>query len=81
MSNPHWPAGWPKLRRTVLERDAWRCQLQYPGCLGRATQADHRIPRVHGGPDALWNLQAACGPCNVAKGDGTRPVARAVSAW
>jgi 5-methylcytosine-specific restriction endonuclease McrA len=79
--NPYWPPGWPKLRAAVLERDGRRCQLEYAGCRGEATTADHIVPRRFGGRDTLANLRAACGPCNSRRGDGTKPVAKAVSAW
>jgi hypothetical protein len=30
--------------------------------------ADHRIPRYHGGSDGVDNMQTMCQPCNLAKG-------------
>lgn len=58
-------SGWEKLRLEVLERDGYRCF----SCGREATTADHIIARSKGGPDALWNLRAACLPCNSSKGD------------
>ena len=34
---------------------------------------DHIIPKSHGGPNALWNLQTMCGPCNWGKSDTLDP--------
>lgn len=56
-----------RLRRIVLERDRYRCHW----CGGRATQADHVIAKALGGPTVLDNLVAACGPCNVERGQQT----------
>jgi hypothetical protein len=37
---------WRRVRRLVLERDRWRCQLQLPEvCEGRATQVHHTLGR------------------------------------
>lgn len=37
-----------------------------------AATADHLTPASLGGTEALWNIVAACSPCNYAKG-GRRP--------
>lgn len=59
-----WP--WPTIRLRVLDRDGWRCQINGPLCLGKATEVDHirswRIPGVD--PYDMTNLRAACKPCN-----------------
>lgn len=56
------------MRRKVLERDGFECQIRLPGCGGRASHADHIVELQDGGaPFDLANLQAACGSCNVAK--------------
>lgn len=39
-----------------------------------AATADHLTPAALGGTEALWNIVAACSPCNYAKG-GRRPTA------
>jgi 5-methylcytosine-specific restriction endonuclease McrA len=57
--------GWRVLRQKVLERDHHECQY----CGGRATQADHVIPRKKGGADAMKNLVACCASCNKAAGN------------
>lgn len=62
-------------RQRILERDAWRCQVQLPGvCLGTATVVDHVVRLADGGSDADSNLRAACAPCNLARGRGGPPV-------
>ena len=60
--------GWSKLRREILERDGYLCQLKLKPCLVVADTVDHVIPRARGGADVASNLQAACGPCNALKG-------------
>jgi 5-methylcytosine-specific restriction endonuclease McrA len=56
---------WRKLRVRILERDGWRCRVQLPGCLGRATEVDHITPLDAGGdPYDPSNLRAACSRCN-----------------
>lgn len=51
-------------RIIALERDGYVCQLQYEGCTGEATEADHIIAVSVGGTDEVDNLQAACRNCN-----------------
>lgn len=64
----NWPynlAAWPKVRKIVLARDGYECQVRLPGCLGKATDAEHIVPASAGGPALdLSNLRASCGPCN-----------------
>lgn len=59
---------WRRLRKTILERDGFVCQIQLPGCKLRADQVDHILPVEDGGdfyePD---NLRAACGRCNTTR--------------
>jgi 5-methylcytosine-specific restriction enzyme A len=81
VSNPHWPPGWKRTRRLVLARDRYRCTLELPGCGGRATEADHIIPRRYGGGDELSNLRAACRSCNARRSDGSGMVGDPASAW
>ena len=56
---------WPRIRRSILDRDGHRCQIQGPRCKGDATHVDHIVPWSEGGawyePD---NLRAACETCN-----------------
>lgn len=53
-------------RTTVLTRDNWQCQLQYPGiCTGSATTADHKHAIKLGGNEYDPNNgQAACWSCH-----------------
>lgn len=53
------------VRRTVLERDAYRCQE----CGGWADLSiDHVVPEAKGGTDDLDNLQTLCRKHNSQKG-------------
>ena len=60
---------WRVIRRAVLERDGYRCQVEGPNCVGVATEADHLVPKSQGGSDMMPNLRAACRPCNLARSD------------
>ena len=61
---------WSGTRATALTRQCLAvygtdCHLRIPGvCVGRATTADHVIPRALDGPDTIDNLRPACLPCN-----------------
>lgn len=57
-------AEWRELREQVLQRDGYRCRLRSDICTGRATRADHIVPRKQGGADALGNLRAVCAACD-----------------
>jgi 5-methylcytosine-specific restriction protein A len=54
-------------RLRVLRRDRYRCQLAYPGCVGRATISDHIVNLAAGGADTDANSQAVCEPCHDTK--------------
>jgi 5-methylcytosine-specific restriction endonuclease McrA len=56
---------WLRLSAEVIRRDLGICHY----CGGTATTADHVVPKSKGGPSDLWNLVAACRPCNSAKRD------------
>jgi 5-methylcytosine-specific restriction endonuclease McrA len=47
---------WSALRRTILQRDRWTCQV----CGAPADSVDHIIPRARGGTDDPSNLRACC---------------------
>ena len=69
MSRPrHWTYHEEKLRKLVLRRDNYECQIRLPGCLGTANTVDHIHPKAWGGLATPGNLRAACKPCNQAKG-------------
>jgi 5-methylcytosine-specific restriction endonuclease McrA len=59
---------WQAVRKRVLARDGYECQIRLPKCRGRATAVDHRVELEDGGaPFDLSNLQAACVSCNASK--------------
>lgn len=63
-------SAWRKLRRRILARDGYECQIRLPVCVTYATQVDHIVSRVEA-PDLAMepqNLRAACGPCNLQLG-------------
>jgi 5-methylcytosine-specific restriction protein A len=73
-------AAWRRVRAQVLKRDRNRCQLQEPGCTGKATQVDHIVSVGAGGaPLDLRNLVAACPTCNGRKAG--REATKARNAW
>lgn len=52
-------------RRVIAERSHGVCELHIPGvCLGRATNAAHRLPQGQGGPWTPSNLLHLCGMGN-----------------
>jgi hypothetical protein len=63
-------AQWRHIRRQVLERDGWLCQLRGPGCTGRATEVHHLYGRLRPGSPLgpadydVTLLAAACRDCN-----------------
>lgn len=68
MTNPRYQtANWRRLRKQCLLRDGGICQIGARHCLVVASAADHIVEIEDGGVDELWNLQAACKPCNTGK--------------
>ena len=58
------PRKWPRIRRQVLDRDAWQCQIREAGCTGVAEEVDH----IDGHDDhSRANLQAVCRSCHARK--------------
>lgn len=55
----------PPTRRTVLQRDAFRCAY----CAAPADTVDHVHPRSRGGVHEWTNVVAACSRCNHHKAD------------
>ena len=56
---------WPRIRKQILLRDGYVCQINGPRCTKVATEVDHIVPRAAGG--ALYdpsNLRASCLKCN-----------------
>lgn len=67
----------PYIRKELLRRDGWQCQLCLVPLLKRWTYnkqtlfphprnatLDHIVPMSKGGADAPWNIQACCLQCN-----------------
>ena len=54
------------LRRRVLQRDGFRCQMN--GCSKPAAHVDHIVPVARYGASSLDNLRALCAACNLRKG-------------
>lgn len=68
------PPGWPKIRRRILERDNYLCQIRdMTVCVGTATDVDHIGDR---GDHGNANLQSACGPCHDRKTGQTNAAKR-----
>lgn len=59
--------GWRRIRRLVLERDGYRCQIGLPGCTGEATVVDHIQAAADQGSNRPSNLRASCESCNIAR--------------
>ena len=57
------------LRYEVLKRAKFRCELCGISAEEKALEADHIVPRNHGGKDDLSNLQSLCYSCNAMKRD------------
>jgi 5-methylcytosine-specific restriction endonuclease McrA len=64
----HWTYHEEKVRKAVLIRDNYECQIRGDGCLGTANSVDHIHPKAWGGRATPDNLRAACKPCNLSKG-------------
>jgi len=65
MAKPEYSGPWVRIRKKVLERDGYVCQVRRKRCTGVATQVDHIVPVSKGG--SWWdesNLRASCQPCN-----------------
>lgn len=61
---------WREVRKMVLLRDNFTCQLRiFPVCKVKADGVDHILPITKGGSDSLGNLRASCRPCNSSKKD------------
>jgi 5-methylcytosine-specific restriction protein A len=64
---------WRRLRKQVLLRDGYLCQIRLSGCRGTATAADHIVsPEDGGAPFDPTNCQAACITCNSTKANEAR---------
>ena len=65
MGAPKWmrTTRWQRVRKFVLQRDNYECQLQLDGCVSKATHAHHTIGR-HTRFDPKY-LVASCEHCNL----------------
>lgn len=64
-THPAYRGPWPRIRKQILQRDNYLCQIRGPRCTSTATHVDHIIPVTQGGP--WWepdNLRASCKNCN-----------------
>lgn len=61
---------WRKIRKRILERDNYLCQMCLPDRVHEATHVDHRVPKHQGGTDDeanLWSLNEECHRMKTAK--------------
>ena len=56
-------------RRTILERDNYKCQYCSQKLTIKTATLDHVTPRAKGGRTTFENTVASCMPCNNKKGD------------
>ena len=61
-------AAWRRLRISILNRDAWMCQICGKHLVGPDATVDHRLAKVNGGTDEPGNLVAMCRRHNSSKG-------------
>lgn len=57
----------PAVRKRVLARDGYLCQLGYAGCTTDAVEVDHIVPVSEHGTNRMDNLQAVCKECHKIK--------------
>jgi 5-methylcytosine-specific restriction protein A len=59
-------AAWDRLRKQILERDKYLCQvcLKDHGRVRPAREVDHALGKAKGGTDDPSNLRAICVPCH-----------------
>ena len=63
-----WTPAYRRLRLAILDRDQGLCQIRGPKCTRYATEVDHIVARIDGGPiDDPTNLRAACRACNAGR--------------
>lgn len=63
------PDDWLNMRATVFARDDYTCV--YCGSRDEPLHCDHILPLSRGGRSLIENLNTACAPCNISKGDRT----------
>jgi hypothetical protein len=77
---PEYGGAWPRIRKAILDRDGWVCQLCHqpidpsiPWPKPMSATVDHKIPVTKGG--SWWdesNLRAAHNKCNLSRVDHTK---------
>lgn len=68
---------WDKLRKSVLIRDRYLCQVCLKlGVYTQANQVDHIVNKALGGTNCAANLQAICSPCHKRKTQKEAALAR-----
>lgn len=67
---------WKALRKACLERSNYRCEIVGPGCIGKASIADHILSRKAGGKDDIANLRSACRVCDNGRKEGPTGIRR-----
>lgn len=73
MADAAYRGDWIRVRRMILERDGWLCQIQAKGCTIKATAVDHIIAVSRGGPSLNpANLRACCTSCNTGRANRER---------
>lgn len=74
---------WRRIRRAVLERDGYRCQIQIPGLCVFTSDCVHHTLGVAVTGDNPAHLVAACTPCNLRLGepDGADARPRRTTQW
>ena len=73
---------WRKIRRQVLDRDRWLCQVKIEGtCKHKADCVHHLLGKAQG--DNPADLVASCTPCNLHIGNPARndPAPRSRTVW
>jgi len=74
MAKPPYNGPWQRIRKQILNRDNYTCQIQTPGCTLKATAVDHIIPISKGGPPYdPQNLRACCQHCNNRRNTKPKP--------
>jgi hypothetical protein len=57
----------PELRKTIFERDSWKCAYCGETVGPKNSTLDHFVPQSKGGEDSKENLRTACLLCNSIK--------------
>lgn len=60
-----------RVKAYVFKRDGYACRYCGASGLGVVLEPDHVIPNRLYGPNVVWNIVAACRPCNRNKGGHT----------